>query len=155
MFGDAFVIASVRLLVLLIYWISVNSYRLYNSRITIISIIRRFSLVVLSLIIYLYSESKSVYTTVSKLLILSWRVTILIVVEREISISTPTTIVYNSDMRTALVTLLYLVELVYIILPAIVKLFPSSPLTLVPITIINLIYKLKSLLLVKELLTKT
>ena len=155
MFSDAFVIALVGLLTLSIYRISISSYCLYDSRITIISIIRRFSLVVLSLIIYLYSDSKSVYTTIGKSLILSCWVTILIVVEKEISISTLATIVYSLDVRTALVTLLYLVKLVYIILPTIVKLFPSSPLTLVLITTINLIYELKSLLLAKELLTKT
>ena len=66
----------------------------------------------------------------------------------------PTTIVYSSNIRTALITLLYLVKLIYIILLVIVKLFPSSPLTLFLITTINLIYKLRSLLLVKELLTK-
>ena len=103
----------------------------------------------------MYSKSKSVYTTVSKLLILSYLITIFIVVEKEISISTLATIVYRLDVRTALITLLYLVKLVYIILLVIVKLFPFSPSTLVPITTTNLICKLKSLLLVKELLIKT
>jgi hypothetical protein len=66
LFGLAFVIALAGLSSPWIYWISYNSLRLYNYRSTIISIIRRFFFVVLSLIKYSYKEYKSVQTTISR-----------------------------------------------------------------------------------------
>ena len=109
--GLDLVIVSTGLLSPLIYRISSISLLLYDSRIAIISIIRRFSLVVLSFTIQLYSEYESVQTTRGirgslSCVIIIWRV-----VEIEIAILIPATILYNSEARTARVTLLHLVEL--------------------------------------------
>jgi hypothetical protein len=69
------------------------------------------------LIIHSYKERESVQTIVGRKLKLSLAVTILTIVTIEINISTLITIAYSSEASTALITLLYLVELVYIILP--------------------------------------
>jgi hypothetical protein len=65
LFGVAFVIALAGLSSLLIYQILNSSRCLYNWRIAIMLIIRRFSLVVLSLTKHLYNKKESVQTTVS------------------------------------------------------------------------------------------
>ena len=64
LFGVDFVMASAGLLSPAIYRTSESSRRSYDYRIIIISIIRRFSRVIPSLIIYSYNEKKSVQTIV-------------------------------------------------------------------------------------------
>jgi hypothetical protein len=89
LFKVDFVIVLARLSFLLIYWISVISFRLYNCQSAIISIIRRFFCVVPSLTKHLYSEYKSVQTTIRVCENRSCLVIILIIVLIIIAISTP------------------------------------------------------------------
>ena len=109
--GLAFVIASARLSCLLIYLISYNLQRLYNQQIAMISIVRRFSLVVPSLTRHLQSKYKSIQTIIRMVSSLSQSVIILRVVLIAKAISAPLTIPYISDARTLLVTCLLFVEL--------------------------------------------
>ena len=92
LFSVPFIIISAGLSCLLIHYISISLYLLYNCQIAIISIISRFSLVVPSLTIHLYSKYKSVYIMISGDRNPSWSVIILIVVLIVIAISTPPTI---------------------------------------------------------------
>jgi hypothetical protein len=75
------------------------------------SIIRRFSLVVLSLTIHSYKEKESVHITVRIASIPSYLVIRLRVVEIDIVISTPVVIAYSLEASTTRVTLLYFVKL--------------------------------------------
>jgi hypothetical protein len=92
LFKINFVIASARLSFLLIYRISVIFFCLYNCQSAIISIIKRFSCVVLSLTKHLYSEYKSVQTTIRVYKNPSCLVIILIIVLITIAILTLFTI---------------------------------------------------------------
>jgi hypothetical protein len=84
---------------------------LYDYLITMMSIIRRFSLVVLSLTMYSYKEKELVYITVRITSIPSYLIIRLRVVEIDIVISIPVVIAYSSEASTTRVTLLYFVEL--------------------------------------------
>ena len=84
---------------------------------------------------------------------LSLLVIILIVILREINILMLAIIIYNSDISTTQVTLLYFVKLVYTIL--LVKVNCASLTVSALITNTKPICKLKSLLLAKEPSTKT
>ena len=84
---------------------------------------------------------------------LSLLVIILIVILREINILMPAIIIYSSNVSTTRVTHLHFVKLVYIIL--LIKVNCASPTVLALIVNTKPIYKLKSLLLVKEPFIKT
>ena len=90
--GVDFVIALIELSFLLIYWISIISLHLYNWRSAIILIIKRFSLIVLSLTKHLYNEYELVQIIIGVYKNLNYLVIILIVVLIAIAILTPLTI---------------------------------------------------------------
>jgi hypothetical protein len=75
------------------------------------SIIKRFSLVVLSLTIHSYKEKESVHITVKIASIFNYFIIRLRVIEIDITISIPVVITYSSEARTVRVTLLHFVEL--------------------------------------------
>jgi hypothetical protein len=89
LFRVDFVIALAGLSLLLIYRISVISFCLYDWQSVIISIIRRFFSVILSLTKHLYNEYKSVQTTIGVCENPSCLLIILIIVLITIVISTP------------------------------------------------------------------
>ncbi len=74
-------------------------------------IIRRFSLVVPSLTRHLYNEKESVQIIVEKLLIFSYYVIKLKVVDKEMAMSTLLAITYSLDTSIEQVIHLHLVEL--------------------------------------------
>ena len=77
----------------------------------------------------------------------------LIVFDYAINILTPAIITYSFKASTTQVTLLHFVTLVYMMFP--IKVNFATPSNSVPITSTNPIWKLRSLLLAKNSLTKT
>jgi len=104
-----FVSASAGLVFPVIYFTSVISLRSYNCLKQSTSIIRRFSCVVPSLTRHSYSDFESVQSISGRLILR----TSLVVALRAPAILKPSTITYNSEASTLLVTLLHLTEVQY------------------------------------------
>ena len=125
LFRFLFINISTRLLAPSIYYILQSLYFLYNYYSNIILIIKRFSLVVLSLTKYLQSEYKSIQIIILIFSKLSLSIIIFNIRLIVYTISTPKTILYILDIRILLITLLYFIKEQQTILPLIQKLSKS------------------------------